>query len=39
MLKIYKYDMIPQWRGLTHFENVIKVSFTDGKKFEHIFKV
>ena len=39
ILNICRCHMIPRWRGLTHFKNVVKVSFTDGKKFEHISKV
>jgi hypothetical protein len=30
---------IPCWRGLNHFEAIVKVTFTDGSKFEDIEKV
>jgi hypothetical protein len=32
-------DMMPRWRGLNHFKEVIKISFADGSKFEDLAKV
>ena len=32
-------DQIPHWRGLNHFGEVVKITFTDGSKFEDIAKV
>ncbi|KAI9428775.1 hypothetical protein H4582DRAFT_2091022 [Lactarius indigo] len=34
-----QFDLAPRWRGLHHFPAVMKVSFTDGTKFEDISKV
>ncbi|KAI9445866.1 hypothetical protein H4582DRAFT_2069128 [Lactarius indigo] len=34
-----QFDLVPRWRGLHHFPAVMKVSFTDGTKFEDISKV
>ncbi|KAH9017439.1 hypothetical protein EDB84DRAFT_1628850 [Lactarius hengduanensis] len=34
-----QFNLTPRWRGLNHFSAVIKVSFTDGAKFEDISKV
>ena len=31
--------MMPRWRGLNHFKEVIKISFADGSKFEDLAKV
>jgi len=31
--------MMPRWRGLNHFKEVTKISFTDGSKFEDLAKV
>lgn len=30
---------LPRWRGLNHFNAVMKVHFTDGTKYEDIMKV
>lgn len=30
---------MPRWRGLNHFSEVMRVSFTDGAKYEDISKV
>lgn len=32
-------DSIPRWSGLNHFSAVMKVDFTDGRKYEDISKV
>ncbi len=34
-----RFALAPRWRGLHHFSGVMKVSFTDGAKFEDISKV
>ncbi|KAI9435631.1 hypothetical protein BJY52DRAFT_1197489 [Lactarius psammicola] len=34
-----QFGRVPRWRGLNHFPEVMKVSFTDGAKFEDISKV
>ncbi|KAI9455173.1 hypothetical protein BJY52DRAFT_1205065 [Lactarius psammicola] len=34
-----QFGRAPRWRGLNHFPEVMKVSFTDGAKFEDISKV
>jgi len=34
-----RMGLMPCWRNLNHFDNVINVSFSDGRKFEDIFKV
>jgi hypothetical protein len=31
--------MLPRWRGLNHFSEVMKITFTDGSKHEDISKV
>ena len=31
--------MFPRWRGLNHFNHLLKQKFTDGRKFEDISKV
>ncbi|KAI0826546.1 hypothetical protein BC628DRAFT_1536449 [Trametes gibbosa] len=33
-----RFDMIPRWRNLNHFAEVISISFTDGTKYEDISK-
>ena len=33
------FSLFPSWRDLYHFENPIKMSFNDGKKFEDLSKV
>jgi len=30
---------MPSWRGLTHFDQVVSVDFTDATKLEHLVKV
>jgi hypothetical protein len=32
-------DSTPRWSGLNHFSAVMKVDFTDGRKYEDISKV
>jgi hypothetical protein len=32
-------DSTPRWRGLNHFSAIMKVDFTDGRKYEDISKV
>jgi hypothetical protein len=34
-----RMGLMPRWRNLNHFDNVLNVSFSDGRKFEDIFKV
>ncbi|KAH9959022.1 hypothetical protein BJV74DRAFT_799983 [Russula compacta] len=33
-----QFDDVPRWSGLNHFQGVMKVSFTDGSKYEDISK-
>jgi len=30
---------MPSWRGLTHFDQVVSIDFTDATKLEHLVKV
>ena len=32
-------NTFPRWRGLTHFKQVVGITFNDGSKFEDISKV
>lgn len=34
-----RFDAVPRWSGLIHFQEVMNVSFTDGTKYEDISKV
>jgi hypothetical protein len=36
---LFRFDAVPRWRGLKHFSEVMKISFTDGGKYEDISKV
>lgn len=38
-LIVYRAAKFPRWRGLTHFGNVMSMSFTDGSKYEDLSKV
>ncbi|KAG1726420.1 uncharacterized protein EDB91DRAFT_1239645 [Suillus paluster] len=33
------FDALPRWRNLNHFDAVMSISFTNGSKYEDIFKV
>ncbi|KAH8991781.1 hypothetical protein EDB86DRAFT_3065116 [Lactarius hatsudake] len=34
-----QFCAVPRWSGLNHFQGVMKISFTDGTKFEDISKI
>ena len=34
-----RFKDMPSWRGLTHFDQVVSINFTDATKLEHIVKV
>ncbi|KAG0705638.1 hypothetical protein DFH29DRAFT_980865 [Suillus ampliporus] len=33
------FDSLPRWRNLNHFDAIMAITFTDGSKYEDIFKV
>ncbi|KAG2120420.1 uncharacterized protein F5147DRAFT_785151 [Suillus discolor] len=33
------FDALPRWRNMNHFDAVMAITFTDGSKYEDIFKV
>jgi hypothetical protein len=35
----FRFNDMPAWRGLTHFDQVVSIDFTDATKLEHIVKV
>jgi hypothetical protein len=35
----FRFKDMPSWPGLTHFDQVVSVDFTDATKLEHIIKV
>jgi hypothetical protein len=34
-----RFRDMPSWRGLTHFDQVVSIDFTDATKLEHLVKV
>jgi hypothetical protein len=39
ILFFIRFKAMPSWRGLTHFDQVVSVDFTDATKLEHLVKV
>jgi len=37
-ISVNRMNMLPRWRGLNHFGELMKISFTDGSKHEDISK-